>query len=198
MGGRRCRRGRRHRHTRSITVVTSKNPQEKPAPPGIHDGKPVLLRPVAPGDAARLAAFARGLSFATRYFRFGRDDIEFTEEEVRRLCNPDPAFARHFIAVTEDEGHEIQIGSARFQIQDDRETCDLGILVADAWQGTRVAHRLLVKLIEAAKECHLRRMTADVLATNIRMIRFAQRHGFVATTEEDERPGIRRLALALR
>lgn len=167
-----------------------------PGKAGHHDGG-VTLRPVSPGDAERLAEFARGLSFATRYFRFGRGDIEFSEEDVRLLCEPDPALARHFIAVIEEDGREIQIGSARFMIRPDRETCDLGILVADAWQGTPVAHRLLMMLIEAARACGLGRMTADVLATNMRMLRFAQKHGFVATSEEDA-PGVRRLVLALR
>jgi len=162
----------------------------------IHEGRVIEFRPVTPNDNERLAAFARGLSFSTRYFRFGRGDAEFTDDQVERLCNPDAAVARHLIAVTDENGKCIQIGSARFQVEQDGESCDLGILVADAWQGTRVAHRLIMLLIDSARERGLKRMTAHVLGTNVRMLRFARRHGFVAVPG-CERPAIETLSLCL-
>lgn len=159
-------------------------------------GKVVRLRPIAPVDAGRMAAFVHGLSFGTRYFRFGRGDMRFTGEEAARRCDPDPAVCRHFIVVTDEDGAEIQVGSARFYIADDGESGELTILVADAWQGSRIAHRLMTTLIESARECGLKRMFAQVLASNTRMLKFAQRHGFAVTAETEHAP-IKILSLAL-
>jgi RimJ/RimL family protein N-acetyltransferase len=162
----------------------------------IQGGKVVRLRPVAPKDAGRLAAFARGLSFGTRYFRFGRGDVRFSEEQVARLCDPDQAAYRHFIAVTDENGAEILIGSARFYIQPDRESCEMAIVVADAWQGSRVAHRLMIALIQSARDCGLKRAHVKVLATNTRMLKLAQRHGFAVTSGTDQ-AAIKTLSLLL-
>lgn len=154
------------------------------------------LRPITPVDAGRVAAFVNGLSFGTRYFRFGRGDVRFSEDDAAKRCDPDPSLCRHFVVVTDDDDKEIQIASARFYIQPDRESCELTILVADAWQGSRVAHRLLTTLIQSARECGLKRMCARVLATNTRMLSFARRHGFVAAADSDH-PAIRTLYLLL-
>jgi L-amino acid N-acyltransferase YncA len=126
-----------------------------------------------------------GLSFGSRYFRFGRGDVEFSESEAAERCDPDHATCRHSVVVTDENGAEIVIASARFYIQPDGESCELTILVADAWQGTRVAHRLLTTLIEEARDAGLKRMYARVLASNTRMLKFAQRHGFAVAADTD-------------
>jgi len=159
-------------------------------------GKVVKVRPIAPADVERLAAFADGLSFGTRYFRFGHGDFQFSEVEIARLCNPDLANCRHLIVVTEENGAEIVIASARFYILADGESCEMAIVVADAWQGSHLGHRLMACLIESARECGLGRMYIEVLATNTRMLKFARRHGFAVTSRTDRAP-IRTLCLVL-
>lgn len=140
---------------------------------------------MAPTDAGQLAAFARGLSFGTRYFRFGRGDIQFSKTEVARLCDADPAVCRHLIVVTDENGAEIPVASARFHIRADGESCEMAIVVADAWQGAMVGHRLMTSLIQSARDCGLSRMDIQVLATNTRMLRLARKHGFTVAPETD-------------
>ena len=160
------------------------------------DGRLAKLRPVVSTDAGGLAALARGLSFATRYFRFGRGDVDFSEVELARLCDPANGGRHHHVVVMEDRGDPLPIASARFQVRPDSQECDMAILVADAWHGTGVAHRLMAALIERARLAGLTRMHADVLATNTRMLRFAQRHGF-AVAPGPQPGGIRALSLYL-
>jgi len=143
-----------------------------------HTGHLVHIRPIAQHDVDRVAAYLDGLSVGTRYFRFGHWDMHFSREDLVRTCNPDPAGCRRLIAVTEQNGVEIQIASAAFMVGPDRESGEITILVADQWQGTRVAHRLISLLVQTAREFGLKRLFAKVLRTNSRMIRFAQRHGF--------------------
>jgi len=156
----------------------------------------VKLRPIAAADVGRLAAFARGLSFGTRYFRFGHGEFRFSEVEIDRLCHPDLANCRHLIVVTEENGAEVVIASARFYILEDRQSCEMAIVVADAWQGSHLGHRLMAGLIESARECGLGRMYVQVLASNTRMLKFARRHGFAVTSATD-RAQIRTLCLVL-
>jgi ribose 5-phosphate isomerase A len=161
------------------------------------NGKRVSLRPISPADGARVRAYLEGLSFGTRYFRFGRGTIEFSEQHIFAICNPDPVTCRRFIVVAEEGGEEIQIASSAFFLLEDGESCEITLLVADAWQGTRVAHRLLEVLIDSAREFGLKFMCVEVLPTNVRMQRFALRHGFVLTSSNPDIPAIKTYRLAL-
>jgi RimJ/RimL family protein N-acetyltransferase len=143
-----------------------------------------------------VSAYLEGLSAGTRYFRFGRWDTRFSREDLIRTCNPDPTRCRRFIAVTEQNGIEVQIASAAFVVGPDKESGELTILVADQWHGTRVAHRLMSLLVRSAREFGLRQLLANVLGTNSRMIRFAQRHGFKFVHDAEHHP-IKTMVLVL-
>ena len=159
-------------------------------------GQLVRIRPITQHDVDCVAAYLDGLSVGTRYFRFGRWDKKFSHDDLIRICNPDPAACRRLIAVTEQDGTEVQIASAAFVVAGDGESGELSILVADNWQGTRVAHRLMAHLVQCASEFGLKRLFAKVLGTNSRMIRFAQRHGFKLEPNTEE-VHIRTLVLVL-
>lgn len=163
---------------------------------GAATGSEIRLRPIASGDTERLAAYLAALSIGTRYFRFGRTDVVYGEKDLQRVCNPDPAICRRFVAVTDAHGKEIQIGSAAFIIGADPDACDITILVADAWQGTQVAHRLITLLVEAARLRGLKRMHAQVLGSNRRMLAFAHRHHFRSMSDV-EHEAVKSLVLNL-
>lgn len=159
-------------------------------------GHLVHIRPIAHHDVDRVAEYLEGLSVGTRYFRFGRWNTQFSRDDLIRTCNPDPARCRRLIAVTEQNGVDVQIASAAFVIGADREAGELTILVADQWHGTQVAHRLMALLVRSAREFGLKRLFAKVLGTNSRMIRFAQRHGFVFVHDAGHAP-IKTMVLVL-
>jgi RimJ/RimL family protein N-acetyltransferase len=141
-------------------------------------GSVLTLRAVAPTDVGAMARFIDGLSLGTTYFRFGRLSIQFSADELAAMCARDPGSGRHLVVAAEHNGGEVLIASAHYFPLADEHCCEMEILVADAWQGHRVAHRLLRALAQSATSDGLQRMFATVLPTNQRMIRFAQRHGF--------------------
>lgn len=55
---------------------------------------------------------------------------------------------------------------------------------------------MMTAMIQSARGCGLKRMYVQVLATNTRMLKFAQRHGFVATSGTDH-AAIKTLSLPL-
>lgn len=160
------------------------------------DGRLLKLRPIAPTDVRQLLDFVRGLSFGTKYFRFGRGDIRFSEKEAVLLCNPDPQVCWRFVVVTEEIGVETQVAAASCHIQPDQTSGELTILVSDAWQGAGLADWLMDKVKGVARGRGLQQLIVHVLATNSRMLQFARKHGFSATEESAHSP-IKRLGLSL-
>ncbi len=156
------------------------------APWTAHDGSVLAIRPMAATDIDIARAFIRKLSFGTRYFRFGRGDLDFSDEELQGVCSADPRTNTHLVVVANDRSDKASIvASARYVVQDDGESCLFGLVVADAWQGHGLGQRLLRALFDSARQRGLKVMQGEVLASNTRMLGFLQKIGFVveATTE---------------
>ena len=116
------------------------------------NGIPVTLRAISPEDVAISKDFLAGLSFGTRYFRFGRGDFQYTDDELRRLCTPAPGERAQFIAIARCDGVDRMIGSARYVVEADGRTCEMAIVVNDDWQGHGVGRRLMGALIDLGRQ----------------------------------------------
>lgn len=143
-------------------------------------GSRIRLRAPTPHDIAGYAALISGLTYGTCFFRFGTGEIDDSKAVARRHCTSElPAWRRLVAAAERADGDEL-IASACYTMQPSGLDCELTILVTDAWQGTTLAHWLLTELIADARSNGVRSLTARVLGTNRRMLRFAARHGFRA------------------
>jgi len=141
-------------------------------------GQWLTLRPIAPADRARYAAYVERLSYGTRYFRYGHGNLRLSAAELDQVCRVNPTEGRRYVVVTTENGEDVIVATGCYFRNADGESCDMSIMVADAWQGTHIAHRLMTILIERASADGLQRMMAEVMATNLKMLRFTQRHGF--------------------
>ncbi|MCU0897565.1 MAG: GNAT family N-acetyltransferase [Burkholderiales bacterium] len=136
----------------------------------------VLVRPIAPSDAAAWLAFVGGLSPATRFKRAARRLEDLTPEGARSATDPDPA---HELAlVAEPEGGGELCGVARLILRDGGEAGEFLLVVADRWQRQGIGGRLLAALLDAARRRGVRVVDGAVLATNRGMLEFVQRLGF--------------------
>jgi hypothetical protein len=88
------------------------------------DGTPFGLRPIEAGDYALLTSFARHLSFRTRYFRYGRGTFQTGEDELRRLCSPDPEHTVHLLVLHGSNGHRSVVGSGRIVYEPGQNRCN--------------------------------------------------------------------------
>ena len=159
------------------------------------EGIPVTLRSISPEDVAISKDFLAGLSFGTRYFRFGRGDFQYSDDELRRLCTPAPGERAQFIAIARCDGVDRMIGSARYVVENDGRTCEMAIVVNDAWQGHGVGRRLMRALIPQARRDHLQTMVGKVLGSNAGMAEFARRQGF--DVDDRTRPGLKTIVRPL-
>ena len=148
------------------------------------NGCQLLLRPVCPSDVAKSRSFLRGLSYGSRYFRFGRGDFQFAESELQGLCDPDSHGCTGFIVLAQTGAQPVEIAAARYCIEPDDMNCEFAVVVTDAWQGNGVGHRLMDALIRHARGRGLKTMYGQILATNTRMLEFSKRLGFAIEVSE--------------
>jgi acetyltransferase len=96
-------------------------------------------------------------------------------EEAQSLANVD--YDRRMAIVAEaDEGPESElVGVARYGPPGDG-TIDVGLVVADGWQGLGLGPRLLDELLKAGERRGIHQFQADVLTDNSRALRLLARH----------------------
>jgi acetyltransferase len=147
--------------------------------PGAESRLPqITVRVIQARDRPLVEQFAAGLSYATRYFRFGNGLFEFTSDELDRICNGEPNEPVRLAAVAVENGAERIVGLARLFASPGEREAELTITVADAWHGKGVGGVLLRALIEAARTAGIDRLVAAVLGTNDRMQRLLMSRGF--------------------
>jgi len=140
----------------------------------LRNGASVRVRAIRPDDAPRLMALCRGLSSGTlyqRFFSFRR----LLPEEAHAFANVD--YGQRMAVVAEvDDGHEPElVGVARYGPSEEG-TADIGLVVADAWQGLGLGTLLLEEILHAGEQRGNHQFSADVLTDNRRALRLLARH----------------------
>lgn len=143
----------------------------------VADGGTVRLRPITPRDADALVAFHAGLSDRTRYLRYFSAYPRIPERDLYRFTHVDHV---NRVALVVLLGPVI-IGVGRFDRLSDPDEAEVAFVIADAHQGRGIGSILLEHLAAAARELHLRRFTAEVLAGNPRMVRVFLDAGYQPT-----------------
>lgn len=159
------------------------------------DGTIVTIRPIRPEDAEAEQQFVRSLSEQTRYMRFFTPIAELTPQMLSRFTQIDYDREMAFIAMTTEKGREIEVGVARYIIDTSGESCEFAIVIADDWQHKGLGAKLMLYLMESAKEKGIRRMEGDVLAENAPMLDLMTALGF--SVKPSREASVRRISKAL-
>jgi acetyltransferase len=162
----------------------------------VKDGPLVTIRPIKPEDGLLAQDFVQALSPETRYMRFMNTIRELSPAQLIRLTQIDYDREMAFIATTDENDIEKEVGVARYATNPDGESCEFAIVVADDWQGKGLARRLMGTLIDAARSRGLRYMNGDFLAENTRMLAFVSSLGFVLSPHPEDQ-GLKRGLLVL-
>jgi ribosomal protein S18 acetylase RimI-like enzyme len=142
-------------------------------------GVPVTaaIRPAAAADVDGLCDFFAGLSVESRYLRFFAP-LRPGPGLVRKLSGGDGR-THALVAV---RGGEI-IGHGMTVDAEGGRAADVGVVVADAWQGVGVGSALLRALAAGAQARGVTSLTMDVLPGNRRMLALIARHWPAARVE---------------
>ncbi len=139
------------------------------------------IRPPDPADLPALTGFLAGLSTRTRVQRFFAP-VRPTPAMVRRACGQ-PGQAGHVDVLVATHGGAI-IGHA---MAADRAAAgdsltEIGVVVADAWQGRGVGSALVRTLVRRARARGVTSLSMDVLPGNHQVLAMIEGHWAAART----------------
>ncbi|HEU4411313.1 MAG TPA: GNAT family N-acetyltransferase, partial [Polyangiaceae bacterium] len=153
------------------------------------DGTPIALRLLRPDDREGLRRGFAELSPASRYARFFIETPELSEDALDYLTDVDDDYHLAIVATTPslDLKDERGVGVARYvRLAGEPDAAELAVTVLDEMQGRGLGRLLLERLVEAARERHLRRLRAEVLADNGAMARALRRAGAVVREDRGD------------
>jgi GNAT superfamily N-acetyltransferase len=153
----------------------------------------ITIRPIRAEDKAPIVEAFHALEPRSIYLRFFFDKKELSDEELRRLTEPDKAREAVLVATIPVGNGERIVGLGRYAGNGER--AQLAFTVEEDYQGRGIATRLLRHLIPLARESGISRFEAHVLAGNGPMLSVLRHSGLPAT--ERERDGIVTVTLAL-
>ena len=153
----------------------------------LSDGRQVLVRPMNPSDADAERAFITALSPRARRYRFQEQFTEPDEALVNKLVDVDHVNDEAFVALSGDGDDARIVGVSRYAVGNDPLECEIAVTVLDDWQGHGLGTALMQRLIEAARERGIRRMSSLDFAENLEMAHLAHHLGFKSTPDPDDR-----------
>lgn len=151
------------------------------------------IRAIRPDDQTRLQHLIGNLSARARRLRFHAALRELPSPIARRFTRPDHRSEMGYIATVDEGADELAIAHAQYIARSDAPgACEIGLVVAERWQGRGIGRRLLWALIDHAEQVGFRLMTGDVLAENAAMLHLARRLGFAVLRQPDSALRIQR------
>jgi RimJ/RimL family protein N-acetyltransferase len=162
----------------------------------LRDGRGVTVRAVQSDDAdAMRAAFDR-LSAEARYSRFLAPLRELPPAMLARSVRPRADREWALVAVANEGADGTIVGGARYIREEDGETCEFAVTIAEGWRGAGLASGMLRMLIRDASSRGLKRMQGYVLTENKSMLNLARSLHFEVRAS-DEGPSVKLVKLDL-
>jgi GNAT superfamily N-acetyltransferase len=139
------------------------------------------MRPPDPADLAALTGFLAGLSTRTRVQRFFAP-VRPTSALVRRACGEAGPAGRADVLLATHDGVIIGHAMAADRTDAGESLTEIGVVVADAWQGQGVGSALVRMLLCRAQARGVTSLSMDVLPDNQQVLAMIDRHWAAART----------------
>jgi len=145
----------------------------------LRDGSAIVVRPLAAGDVATIAAWFEGLGPEARYSRFLARVTTLDDRTRWQLAQVDHRDHEALTAVT--AGGTVA-GIARYVRLPQPWTAEVAVAVADSWQGRGIASLLLQQIAARARMAGIGSLTAVCLAPDTAALRLLSRLGPMTTS----------------
>ena len=173
-------------------IKVSVYPAEYEANVQTKDALPYRIRPIKITDEPMLHEMFYQFTQETVYQRFFAVKKYFEHKNLQRFCTIDYDRDMTLVATIREDVVTRVIGMALYVRDPETGYGDAAFVVADAFQDRGVGSELIRRLTEIAHQRGLRGYTADVLATNTRMLHVFEKLGYdVDTTAEGDTLSIR-------
>lgn len=153
----------------------------------LRGGGEYTIRPIHPDDAQMLQDLVQSLSPESRYYRFVSSMPELPPAMLSRLTLIDydremalVAIHRERKAGEDGEMTETEriVGVSRYITNPDKSSCEFSLLVADDFNGKGLGSRLMLSIMEEARDKGLTEIDGLVLANNPGMLKLMKGLGF--------------------
>jgi len=161
----------------------------------LRGGGVYTIRPIHPDDAQMLQDLVQGLSAESRYFRFVSSMPELPAPMLSRLTLIDYDREMALVAIHRSrqdgpDGETVEteriVGVSRYITNPDKASCEFSLLVADDFNGKGLGSRLMLSIMEEARDKGLTEIEGLVLANNPGMLKLMKGLGYsVKTFAED-------------
>lgn len=139
----------------------------------------VSVRPARPDDVELIQSYVRGLSPASRYFRFFGAISELSATELHRATHPSASSAS-LILETHRDGAPTMIGEARWHLAANGQTCEFGASITDGWQRQGFGTWLIDHIAARMRSLGARLLVAEIQHANKPAQRLVRKLGFHA------------------
>jgi acetyltransferase len=162
----------------------------------LRGGGQYTVRAIRPDDAQMLQELVRGLSAESRYFRYVSMLSELPPSMLARFTLMDYDREMALVAVFKersvlDDGSitetERILGVSRYISNPDSTSCEFSLVVADAYSGQGLGTRLMLSIMEVAREKGLSDIEGLVLASNPGMLKLMRSLGFTVKPFDEDR-----------
>ncbi|MEJ8569820.1 GNAT family N-acetyltransferase [Elongatibacter sediminis] len=150
------------------------------------DGQRVTIRPISSIDANLEVGFIDRLSPMTKHYRFLGGMHHISEQLLKEFCDVDFDQTAAFIAITEIDGEEREIGVVRYAPGSTDNDREMAITIADNWQNKGLDVLLAKQLIDFAKTRGVKKLYSIDLADNAPMRQLANDLGMSVGRDPDD------------
>ena len=153
----------------------------------LRGGGEYTVRPIHPDDASMLQEMMLHLSPESRYFRFISSIVELPPAMLARFTLIDYDKEMALVAVyrerkTGPDGEVIEkeriVGVSRYITNPDQSSCEFALVVADDFSGKGLGSRLMLSIMDVAREKGLSEIEGLVLTQNPGMLKLMKSLGY--------------------
>ena len=153
----------------------------------LRGGGEYTIRPIHPDDAQMVQDLVHGLSPESRYYRFISSMTELPPAMLSRLTLIDYDREMALVAIhrTRKDGPDGEpveteriVGVSRYITNPDKSSCEFSLVVADDFNGKGLGSRLMLSIMEEARDKGLTEIEGLVLANNHGMLKLMKGLGY--------------------
>lgn len=150
----------------------------------LSDGRRLTIRALRPDDRDNYLAAIDRTTSQSLYRRFFAAKRHFTEAE--RSFYLDVDFLKHvaIIAIVEENGELTIVGGARFVIENPHQA-EVAFMIVDQYQHLGIGSVLMRHIITIAQNAGLEELVAQVLPTNMAMLKIFERTNLPVSLKRD-------------
>lgn len=157
----------------------------------LRGGGEYTIRPIHPDDAQMVQDLVQHLSPESRYFRFVSSLKELPPSMLSRLTLIDYDREMALVAIHRTRqpgpsGEPVEteriVGVSRYITNPDKASCEFSLVVADDFNGKGLGSRLMLSIMEEARDKGLTEIEGLVLANNPGMLKLMKGLGFAVKT----------------